>query len=185
MIAVTGVNVAAELLTEMLKVTVWLETGLLLASRTAAVSVAVAPLARVVEPNKVIVVALPAVNTTLAVATKPLALARIVAVPRLFELVKVTCANPVLSVIADGSDSVPALVEKFTVMPDATAPLMSVTRARTTVLVPPAGIEAAPVLSTRLLTTVAPALEVILTVPVLALLVVAVIVSIPAVAPAV
>jgi hypothetical protein len=143
----------------------------------------VAPLGRDAAPTKVITVGLLDVKVTVVVATKPLAFATIIAVPRLFELVNVTVEVPVASV-GDAADRVPALVEKFTTTPAAGFPVMSVTTARTVVEVPVA-IDAAPVVRTTPFTAMVAALETMLTTPTLALLVVVLILSVPAAAPAV
>ena len=128
----------------------------------------------------------PATKFTVTVgAITPLALAEMVAEPVLRGDVRLTCATPVLSVTAEAADKMPALVVKFTVTPAATAPVVSVTLARTAVMTPPAGTDAPPVVSVMELTSMAAALDVMLTEPTLALLVVAEMVSVPAVVPAV
>ena len=181
-----ALSVAPLLLAEKAKVTVCPTTGLPCASRAIAYRLELASALTVVGlASRPSVVGLPATKSTVTVLEKPPALATMVAVPRLLELESVTCAMPLAFVRADAAESVPAVVVKLTEMPTAGAPVVLVTVARTAVSAPPVGSVADPVMSVRPLTTVVVALTITLTETVLLLLVVARMVSVPVLTPAV
>ena len=125
----------------------------------------------------------PAVKLTGVVLLNPEIVALTLAVNIWVPALSVTEAMPFTSVIALGLDSVPAVVAKATVTPGAASPLLSFTSARITVL-PPTGM-----LPLFALVVIEPITVVLLTVMllelVLPLLLVASMVSVPLLEPAV